>query len=146
MYGRYTELSKFARQFAASQRESTVSGRQKSTLGIEEAKRRKNKGWSKFLMLFLMCMYLETYPLHIHTHTHHLSHSLPRAGLWNWLSTQVFPYIIDWMFVLILGLLMALLSFAIDYLIDNINLGQSQTLSFSECTTTRLYHGSVDCW
>ena len=48
----------------------------------------------------------------------------PPQGLWNWLSTQVFPYIIDWMFVLILGLLMALLSFAIDYLIDKVFLGR----------------------
>jgi hypothetical protein len=48
MYGRYTELSKFAKQFASSQRERSSSGsRQSRTLGIEEAKRRKSKTWSE---------------------------------------------------------------------------------------------------
>ena len=58
---------------------------------------------------------------HIHTHTYTHTHTL--IGMWNWLSTNVFPYIIDWMFILVLGMLMALLSFAIDYLIDKINEG-----------------------
>ena len=48
MYGRYTELSKFAKQFASSQRERSESGSQKKRLGIKEAKRRKSRTWSKF--------------------------------------------------------------------------------------------------
>ena len=48
MYGRYTELSKFAKQFATTQRERSSSGsRQSRTVGIEEAKRRKSKTWSE---------------------------------------------------------------------------------------------------
>ena len=49
----------------------------------------------------------------------------PTPGAWNWMSTNVLPYIIDWMFILILGLLMALFSFAIDYLIEKINEGKT---------------------
>ena len=47
MYGRYTQLSKFAKQFAASQRESARQGKQRKTLDIKEAKRRKSRTWSE---------------------------------------------------------------------------------------------------
>lgn len=55
--------------------------------------------------------------------------SLSLTGAWNWVSTQVLPYIIDWMFILILGLLMALFSFAIDYLIEKVDEGKGQKKS-----------------
>ena len=47
------------------------------------------------------------------------------------MSTNVLPYIIDWMFILILGLLMALFSFAIDYLIEKINEGKTTQKVFN---------------
>lgn len=49
MYGRYTQLSKFAKQFAASQRESARQGRHRKTLDIKEAKRRKSRTWSELM-------------------------------------------------------------------------------------------------
>ena len=78
MYGRYTELSNFAKQFAASQREGGGSGRQRSTLNIREAKRRKNKAWREFGELGVdvpIHERVEILCLHTHTHTLPLSPS-----------------------------------------------------------------------
>jgi len=38
-------------------------------------------------------------------------------------SNNVLPYVVDWLFVLILGILMAVLSFIIDYIIEKIGEG-----------------------
>ena len=43
---------------------------------------------------------------------------------WKYVQMNVLPYIIDWFFVLILGILMAALSFIIDYLIEQIRRGE----------------------
>ena len=45
------------------------------------------------------------------------------SGIWNWVSNNVLPYVVDWLFVLILGILMAVLSFIIDYIIEKIGEG-----------------------
>ncbi len=46
MYGQYSELQKFAREFAA--KSSYRRDHKKKPLTIEEAKRRKSRPWSKF--------------------------------------------------------------------------------------------------
>ncbi len=45
MYGQYSELQKFAREFASQSRYR----RERKPLTIEEAKRRKSRSWRKFL-------------------------------------------------------------------------------------------------
>jgi len=45
------------------------------------------------------------------------------AGAWNWFSLNILPYIVDWVFVLLLGIFMALVSFIIDYFIEQIRKG-----------------------
>jgi len=39
------------------------------------------------------------------------------------MTEKIFPYIVDWVFISILGLLMAILSFIIDYVIEKIQSG-----------------------
>ena len=48
------------------------------------------------------------------------------AGAWHWFSTMILPYIVDWLFVLFLGIFMALVSFIIDYFIEQIRKGYYQ--------------------
>ena len=69
MYGRYTQLSKFAKQFAASQRESARQGRQRKTLDIKEAKRRKSRTWSELRDALLTVRVLVGWPELFHVMT-----------------------------------------------------------------------------
>ena len=46
------------------------------------------------------------------------------AGTWRYIQMKILPYIIDWLFILILGVLMATLSFIIDVFIDWISKGE----------------------
>lgn len=39
------------------------------------------------------------------------------------MNAKILPYVIDWVFVLVLGILMAALSFLIDFLIEKISQG-----------------------
>ena len=48
---------------------------------------------------------------------------------WKYIQLNILPYVIDWLFVLILGILMAVLSFIIDYLIEQIRRGEMQAIS-----------------
>lgn len=84
MYGQYSELQRFAREFAS--RSSYRREQQRMPPTVEEARHRKSRSWMT----------------------------------WKYLSTHVLPYIIDWFFISILGILMAVLSFIIDYLIEQI--------------------------
>ncbi len=54
-----------------------------------------------------------------------MSHDYHLTGMWNYVSTKILPYVIDWLFVLILGILMAVLSFIIDYFIEKIREGRA---------------------
>ena len=45
------------------------------------------------------------------------------VGMRRYLSEKILPYMVDWLFILILGISMAFLSFVIDYLIDAIGRG-----------------------
>lgn len=65
--------------------------------------------------------------MHVHVHVcQHVSWFFPffllivplYVGSFNIFKTYVAPYVGDWLFILMLGLLMAVLSFIIDYLIQ----------------------------
>lgn len=84
MYGHYSELQQFAREFAASRSRSQQTHQGQQPTDVEEARRRKSKAWRT----------------------------------WRYIQMKILPYIIDWLFILILGVLMATLSFIIDVFID----------------------------
>ncbi|CAI8002871.1 hypothetical protein GBAR_LOCUS3500 [Geodia barretti] len=84
MYGRYSELQRFASEFAASRRTTPHQ-----PPDIEEALKKK----------------LKTYKIR------------------RYFSEKILPYMVDWLFILVLGISMAFLSFVIDYLIDVIGQG-----------------------
>ncbi len=44
-------------------------------------------------------------------------------GAWKYLEANILPYIIDWVFIFVLGILMAGLSFGLDYIISKILTG-----------------------
>ena len=54
-------------------------------------------------------------------------------GTWRYLGDNILPYIIDWLFVLILGILMACLSFILDFFISKITLGMLFHFQFELC-------------
>lgn len=61
---------------------------------------------------------------------------MSRAEVWKFLEVNILPYIIDWLFILVLGILMACLSFALDFFISKISLGNSLAVVIS---TSLLY-------
>ncbi|XP_064385075.1 chloride channel protein 2-like [Halichondria panicea] len=79
MYGQYSQLQEFAKDYASRTKIP-------KPLGIEETRRRKSRKW--------------------------------RA--WKYLEANILPYIIDWVFIFVLGILMAGLSFGLDYIISKI--------------------------
>ena len=48
MYGHYSELQQFAREFAASRSRSQQTRQGQQPTDVEEARRRKSKAWSEF--------------------------------------------------------------------------------------------------
>ncbi len=51
------------------------------------------------------------------------------AGAWKYLEANILPYVIDWIFIFLLGILMAGLSFGLDYVISKILSGKEQCSS-----------------
>lgn len=107
MYGHYSELQQFAREFAAT-RSRRGQGTQRPP-NVQEARRKKNKLWSELQTTgWLGCLG---------------NAATPPLGIWKWVNAKILPYVIDWVFVLVLGILMAALSFLIDFLIEKISQG-----------------------
>ena len=57
----------------------------------------------------------------------------------------ILPYVVDWAFIFLLGILMALLSFAIDYLIEQLGKGISMlAMHVHKFIFTSQYWANID--